>query len=68
MFVAGRFNFTLEDGSLTRDEEAPFYSDEGLGSPCSCWVSRTDVDGFELDGTEIASFYNCSSSSLCFLT
>ena len=68
MFVAGWFNFTLEDEPLTRDVEVPFYFDEGLGSLYSCWVSQTGVDGSELDGIETASFNNSSSSSLCFLT
>ena len=68
MFMIRWFNFTLEDGPLTRDVEVPFCSNEGLGSLCSCWVSWTGVDGSELDGTEIVSFNNSSSSSLCFPT
>ena len=68
MFVIWWFNFTLEDGPLTRDVEVPFCLDEELGSLCSCWVSRIGVDGSELDGTETTSFNNYSSSSLCFPT
>ena len=68
MFVTEWFNFTLEDGPFTKDMEVPFCSNEGLGSPCSCWVSWIGGDGSELDGTETTSFNNCSSSSLCFPT
>ena len=52
MFMIRWFNFTLEDGPLTRDVEVLFCSNEELGSLSSCWVSLTGVDGSELDNTK----------------
>ena len=68
MFEEGWLSLILEEGPLTRDIDVPFCSDEGLNSCSACWVSSTDVDGSELDGTDTASFSTINYSSLCLQT